>query len=103
MCTGDQRTIPQGMKNRIAMKKPMLIAAAIAVISSVSIFLVSFSPASTDGTTKQCHVPQQQLEGCVFKTIYEGEGVDTAFTLVTPPKVLQAENRALDWLVKAQA
>ncbi len=49
-----------------------------------------------------CH-PPEQVEGCVFKTIYEGEGVDPELTLATPAKVLQAEKRGLDWLVKAQA
>ena len=85
------------------MKKPLLIAASIAVISGVSFVLVSFSPSPQAHTALHCHVPAPQVEGCVFKTIYEGEGVDTSFILATPPKVLRSEQRALDWLVKAQS
>lgn len=40
---------------------------------------------------------------CVFMTVYEGAGIDSSFILATPARVLRAEERALDWLVRAQA
>lgn len=40
--------------------------------------------------------------GCVFKTVYEGEGLDSAFLLKTPAEVLAAEDRAYAWLVRAR-
>lgn len=39
----------------------------------------------------------------MFKTIYEGEGLDSSFVLATPGPVLLSEERGLAWLVKAQA
>jgi hypothetical protein len=39
----------------------------------------------------------------VFKTVYEGEGLDSSFVLRTPEGVLRSETRGLTWLVKAQA
>ena len=44
-----------------------------------------------------------EIKGCVFKTIYEGEGLDPAFILATPQPVLKSEERGLKWLVNAQA
>jgi hypothetical protein len=76
----------------------ILIALLIATISTR--VLVAFR--STTATHQRCHVPPEVVKGCVFKTVYEGEGVDSGFTLTTPAKVLQAEQRALGWLVKAQ-
>ncbi len=52
-----------------------------------------------------CHKPVEAHgpEGCVFKTVYEGEGLDPAFTLETPQAVMLSEQKGLQWLVKAQA
>ncbi|HRO98539.1 MAG TPA: hypothetical protein PLN54_03820 [Flavobacteriales bacterium] len=36
-------------------------------------------------------------------TVYEGVGLDSSFVLRTPEKVVLAEQRGLQWLVKAQA
>ena len=39
----------------------------------------------------------------MFKTVFEGEGLDSSFVLKTPEKVISAERDALQWLVRAQA
>ena len=41
-------------------------------------------------------------KGCVFKTVFEGEGVDPEFRLPMPEKVLSSSKKGLDWLVQAQ-
>ncbi len=40
--------------------------------------------------------------GCVFKTVFEGEGLDPNFTVKTPAEVLTSQGKAYDWMVKAQ-
>lgn len=85
------------------MKRTFLIIIVIVSVSGVSTLLLSFKKAPQNDPVQLCHVPQETVEGCVFKTVYEGEGVDTAFTLVTPARVLQAEERGLHWLMQAQA
>ncbi|MBL7983310.1 MAG: terpene cyclase/mutase family protein [Flavobacteriales bacterium] len=55
---------------------------------------------------EHCPVPPPVSEAppkCVFMTVYEGVGLDSSFVLRTPEKVLLAEQRGLQWLVKAQA
>ncbi len=47
--------------------------------------------------------PEHAPKGCVFKTVYEGEGLDPAFILETPQAVMLSEQKGLQWLVKAQA
>ena len=84
------------------MKKQMLLIGSFVAISGIAAMLVSFTASEPRGTLI-CHAPPpEEVKGCVFKTIYEGEGVDADFTLATPAKVLQAETRALQWLMKAQ-
>ncbi len=48
------------------------------------------------------NVPTNHAPGCVFKTVYEGEGLDSAFVMKTPVEVLASEDRAYAWLVQAQ-
>jgi hypothetical protein len=77
-----------------------LVIAGVALSASI---LSSFRPATgTQADALHCAVPPEVVKGCVFKTVYEGEGVDPAFSLVTPARVLQAEEKGLNWLVKAQ-
>jgi prenyltransferase beta subunit len=45
---------------------------------------------------------EQRPQGCVFKTVFEGEGLDPNFTLKTPAEVLSSEGKAYDWLIQAQ-
>ena len=70
--------------------------------------LASFRGPSPNATVpkEHCPVPPPVTEDppkCVFMTVYEGVGLDSNFVLRTPEKVLLAEQRGLQWLVKAQA
>ncbi len=96
------------------MKRTLYIPAALLVATSAIIVLVSFRQADNTADAPLCHVPaadpdlmiadaKPEPKGCVFKTVYEGEGLDPSFALVTPQNVVRAEQRGLDWLVKAQA
>lgn len=102
------------------MKKTLLFGSAFIVTTGVTVMLVSFrSPAPIEPMAK-CHIPEavateepthhalaveerKQIKGCVFKTVFEGEGLDSSFVVRTPADVLRSENRGLEWLVKAQA
>lgn len=95
------------------MKKNLLILPVVLVAISATLVLVSFRQAHVPADAPICHVPaadpslvvakNEMPAGCVFKTVYEGEGLDPAFVLATPENVVRAEQRGLDWLVKAQA
>ncbi len=82
------------------MRKPIIITLAVTAAFTAAMLLFSFRSA---GTT---HCPDllngMPPKGCVFKTVYEGEGLDPAFVLKTPAEVLSAENRAYDWMITAQ-
>ncbi len=45
---------------------------------------------------------EQPEVGCVFKTIFEGEKIDSQFIYKTPAKVEQSISQALEWVMKAQ-
>ncbi|HRH37745.1 MAG TPA: hypothetical protein PK760_05340, partial [Flavobacteriales bacterium] len=100
------------------MKKSLFIVVALFCASSISVVLVSFRKAyapvvSASGAVPHCHVPAadvgvpapspKPIKGCVFKTVYEGEGLDSSFVLRTPQAVNASEKRAMEWLVQAQA
>ncbi len=96
------------------MKKSLLMIALVLVATSACVVLVSFRQSVPVNAFALCHLPdiavdagdQNQLiepKGCVFKTVYEGEGLDPGFVLATPAPVLRAEDRGLQWLMKAQA
>ena len=102
------------------MKKTVLFGSAFLVATGVIITLVSFRlqalpepmahcpvPVVTDGGTTTQHAmnvdAQQHTKGCVFKTVFEGEGLDSSFVVRTPELVVRSEQRGLEWLVKAQA
>ncbi len=100
------------------MRKPLFIVSALFCASSIAVVLASFRHAGTPVTAEgdpvpHCPVPAARpgadapaphaIKGCVFKTVYEGEGLDSSFVLTTPKAVLGAEQRALQWLLKAQA
>ena len=40
--------------------------------------------------------------GCVFKTVFEGEGLDPNFAVKTPAQVVVSQDKAFDWMIKAQ-
>jgi hypothetical protein len=82
----------------------------LAAFSAFGIFMIlaSFRGPSPNATVpkEHCPVPPPVTEDppkCVFMTVYEGVGLDSNFVLRTPEKVLLAEQRGLQWLVKAQA
>ncbi len=87
------------------MKKPMIIGLALLSTAFTGTLLLSFRSTSTPPGTAHCPVPPapEEVKGCVFKTVYEGEGLDSNFILRTPDMVLRSEQRGLQWLVKAQA
>jgi hypothetical protein len=76
----------------------LLILLVLATSSSV---LLSFTVAEPMVSPKHT-CDDKPIEGCVFKTVFEGEGVDKEFRMAIPSKVQQANKRGLDWLVKAQ-
>ena len=87
-------------KNPTAMKKSFIIASAVALASASTIVLFSFNTAPTH---ECCMKPAaERPPGCVFKTVYEGEGLDPNFVLKTPAEVLASEGKAYDWMAKAQ-
>ncbi|HQV37905.1 MAG: hypothetical protein IPO60_03845 [Flavobacteriales bacterium] len=82
------------------MKKPIIITLALAAAFTGATLLFSFrTAATTHATDLRNGTPPK---GCVFKTIYEGEGLDPSFVLKTPAEVLTSENRGYDWLTAAQ-
>ncbi len=98
------------------MKKPLIVATLVVVAIGTCSVLVSFRQSTSVGTDANCHVPAVAVDanaqkladlatakGCVFKTVYEGEGLDPSFVLATPQPVLKSEERGLKWLVQAQA
>jgi hypothetical protein len=82
------------------MKTPILLAMASGSALFGALALFSFSNSPAIGSTD--HQPKDHPKGCVFKTVYEGEGLDSAFVLKTSAEVLTSENRAYDWLITAQ-
>ncbi|MCC6939305.1 MAG: hypothetical protein IT226_13885 [Flavobacteriales bacterium] len=101
------------------MRKHIFILAALVCASSIAVVLVSFRHAGPLANSfravigPHCLVPgpiaglsspePHIIEGCVFKTVYEGEGLDSNFVLRTPQAVMASEQHGLQWLVKAQA
>lgn len=82
------------------MKKPFILASAVAIASASTLVLFSFNTAPTH---ECCMRPAEaRPPGCVFKTVYEGEGLDPNFTVKTPAEVQSSENKAYDWMAKAQ-
>ena len=80
------------------MKKPFVLS--MAGMLAVAVALLAFRSTRTGQDT---HAPHHTLgQGCVFKTVYEGEGLDSTFILETPAAVLRAEERGFAWLVTAQ-
>ena len=73
------------------MKKPIIITLALAAAFTGATLLFSFrTAATTHATDLRNGTPPK---GCVFKTIYEGEGLDPSFVLKTPAEVLTSETR----------
>ncbi len=101
------RNVPVPHTATVMHRRIILIAALVASAGTV-IMLASFKHRTvpSDGPVSHCPVPPPVAEEppkCVFMTVYEGVGLDSSFVLRTPEKVVLAEQRGLQWLVKAQA
>ena len=82
------------------MKKPFVLASAVAIASATTLVLFSFNTAPTH---ECCMKPAaERPPGCVFKTVYEGEGLDPNFTVKTPAEVIGSQDKAYAWMMKAQ-
>ena len=51
---------------------------------------------------KQKFANASEPKGCVFKTVFEGEDIDSMFIFKTDEKVTSATDKALQWMIKAQ-
>lgn len=94
------------------MRNYIIVAATISLLTGAAFVLVSFRHTTPVAEAPHCPVPstdhdlvvdRPEFKGCVFKTVYEGEGLDSTFLLTTSQEVLRSEQRGLDWLVQAQA
>jgi hypothetical protein len=91
-----------------AMQRRNFIALALVASSGAIAVLASFSQHRnpTDAPIVHCQLPSVEVEQppkCVFMTVYEGVGLDSGFAVRTPERVLQAEQRGMQWLIRAQA
>ncbi len=84
------------------MNKRILIVAAFAGATATLLVLAAFNSPAVPADRLHCAPPPTKPPGCVFKTVYEGEGLDSGFVVRTPDAVLAAEQRGLRWLVGAQ-
>ncbi|HMQ75880.1 MAG TPA: hypothetical protein PKE21_07215 [Flavobacteriales bacterium] len=89
------------------MQRNTFIVLALSATAGIVVLLASFTAPTTDPRHAEVHCPvppppSAEAPDCVFMTVYEGAGLDSTFVLRTPEKVLQAEQRGLQWLVKAQ-
>ena len=99
-----------GSQHNETMKNKLLLLMALMSATGITLMLYSFTEQgrvetmNAQPTITHCVVPpSEEPPGCVFKTVYEGEGLDSSFVLRTPEGVLRSETRGLTWLVKAQA
>ncbi|MDZ4847397.1 MAG: hypothetical protein SH857_17825 [Chitinophagales bacterium] len=78
----------------------LIVLVCITVTTTTLIALLSFkSPAKPVIIKGSAEQPE---EGCVFKTIFEAEKIDSQFIYKTPAKVEQSIEQALEWIMKAQ-
>ncbi|MBL8000941.1 MAG: hypothetical protein JNL05_03175 [Flavobacteriales bacterium] len=88
------------------MKRTFIIALAVLAAGGILLVLPSFNDRSAHLGHLYCPLPSDNADdhkGCVFRTVFEGEGLDTSFILRTLDQVFRSEERGLAWLVKAQA
>ena len=92
MCTGtpDRIIHVRSEQNPTAMKKSFLLACTVAIARASTLVLLSFN---TSPTKECCMKPAaERPPGCVFKTVFEGEGLDPNFTVKTPAEVLASHD-----------
>lgn len=81
------------------MHMPNLPTVASATLLAAAAVLFPYTTAPRGETDGPAPEP---APGCVFMTVYEGAGLDSAFILKTSSEVLTAEDRGYDWLLSAQ-
>jgi prenyltransferase beta subunit len=67
--------------------------------------LVAIALASLSFVSKNNPAPKSTAtshKGCVFRSVFEAEGIDSAFIYKTPEKVKSSIDGALQWMSKAQ-
>ncbi|QQR87285.1 MAG: terpene cyclase/mutase family protein [Flavobacteriales bacterium] len=75
---------------------------AIAAIAGTAA-LLSFTSTDLHTDRECCMKPDAaRPKGCVFKTVYEGEGLSSNMELKTPAEVMNSQQRAYDWMKSAQ-
>ena len=77
------------------MHMPNLPTVASATLLAAAAVLFPYTTAPRGETDGPAPEP---APGCVFMTVYEGAGLDSAFILKTSSEVLTAEDRGYDWL-----
>lgn len=76
------------------MNRTKLFYAFIPVMASLPLLSHTFH--SKDQPAKE------KPQACVFRTVFEGEGIDSSFYIKTPGKVAQSLTLSMDWISKAQ-
>ncbi len=87
------------------MKKHLLISVPILLATGACVLLLSFRTTSPGAIAHQAApplAPEDRPKGCVFKTVFEGEGLDPDFILPTPAAVAASQDRAYAWIIQAQ-
>ena len=86
------------------MKTNQIILAVTAILVIVVIFAFTYqTPSSVVKRNEQKITTQQnEIKGCVFKTVFEGEFLDSNFVYQTPQKVTVSVKSALTFLGRSQ-
>lgn len=86
------------------MKTKKIIPAITALLVIVVIFAFTYQTPSSVVKRNEKQLTQQKIEpkGCVFKTVFEGEFLDSNFVYQTPQKVTVSVKSALTFLGRAQ-
>lgn len=86
------------------MKTKQIIPAVTAILVIVVIFAFTYQTPSSvvKRNEKQITSTKHEAKGCVFKTVFEGEFLDSNFVYQTPQKVTVSVKSALTFLGRAQ-
>ncbi len=85
-------------------KTKQIIPAVTAILVIVVIFAFTYQTPSSLVKRNEKQITHQKIEpkGCVFKTVFEGELLDSNFVYKTPKKVTTSVETALAFIAKAQ-
>jgi hypothetical protein len=94
----------QSLKNIIVMKsKKAIIVASIIMLIGVAGWISANQYFSKSALEIETVDGVSTIKGCVFKTAFEGEGVNSGEVYLPPAKVERSIDGGLDWLAEAQA